>query len=44
METTDTENRLVDTMEEGEGGTNWENSMETYIIVCKIDRKVEFAL
>ena len=27
----DLENRLLDTAEEGEGGTNWENSMETYI-------------
>ena len=24
------ENRFVDTSGEGEGGTNWENSMETY--------------
>ena len=32
------------TVEEGEGGTDWENSMETYIIICKIDSKVEFAV
>ena len=32
------------TVEEGEGGTNGENSVETYIIVCKIDSKVEFAV
>jgi len=27
-----TENRLVDTMAEGESGTNWENSMERYTL------------
>jgi len=26
------ENRLMDTAGEGEGGTNWENSIETYIL------------
>ena len=30
METQDIENRLLDTVGEGEGGTNWETSMETY--------------
>ena len=25
-------NRLVDTVGEGEGGMNWENSMETYTL------------
>ena len=29
---TDIENRLVDTAGEGEGGTNWQNSMETYAL------------
>ena len=29
---TDAEKRLVDTGEEGEGGTNWESSIETYIL------------
>ena len=28
----DIENRLVDTLGEGEGGTNWENSMDTYTL------------
>ena len=46
----DTENRLVDTVGEREGGTNWESSMETYIYVCvcvcvcKIDSQWEFAV
>ena len=26
---TDVENRLVDTVQEGEGGTNWKSNMET---------------
>ena len=30
METQDIENRLVDTVGEEEGGTNWETSIETY--------------
>ena len=29
---TDMENRLVDTAGEGEGGANWQNSMETYAL------------
>ena len=29
---TDIENRLVDKVGEGEGWTNWERSMETYIL------------
>ena len=28
----DIEKRLVDTVGEGEGGTNWESSMETYTL------------
>ena len=31
------ENRFVDTVWEEEGGTNWKNSMEIYITICKID-------
>ena len=37
-------NRLVDTVGEGEGGTNWENSMETYITIWKRDSMWEFAV
>ena len=40
----DTGNRLVDAAGEGEGGTNRENSMETYITICKIDREWKFAV
>ena len=28
----DTGNRLVDAVEEGESGTNWENSVETHTL------------
>ena len=47
------ENRLVDTVGEGEGGKNWERSIETYIrhvkyvkidIFCKINSQWEFAV
>ena len=31
------ENRFVDTVWEEEGGTNWKNSMERYITICKIE-------
>ena len=31
------ENRLVGTAGEGESGTNWDNSIETYITVSKRD-------
>ena len=31
---TDIQNRLVDTVGEGEGGTNGENSIETYTLPC----------
>ena len=31
----DIENRLVNTAREGEGGTNWESSFETYITMFK---------
>ena len=36
--------QTLGTMGEGEGGTNRENSMETYITICKIDREWEFAV
>ena len=29
---TDIENRLMDRVREGEGGMNWENSMEMYTL------------
>ena len=29
-----TENGLVDTVEEGESGTNWENSTHIYTLSC----------
>ena len=38
---TDIQNRLVDTVGKGEGGMNWENSMEADITMCKIDSKWE---
>ena len=41
---TDIKNRLVDTVGKGEGGMNWENSMETDITACKIDSKWEFVV
>ena len=31
------QNRFVDTVREGEGGTNWSNDMETYITIRKMD-------
>ena len=45
----DLENRLVDSVREGEGGTNWESSTETYIwnihmIICQTDSQWEFAV
>ena len=33
----DTENRLVDAAEKGEGGTNWEINMETCTLPCVTD-------
>ena len=35
------ENRLVDTVGEGEGGMNRENSIETHITMYKIDSQWE---
>ena len=32
-------NRLLDTVGEGECGTNWESSLETYSVMYKIDRQ-----
>ena len=31
---TDIKNRLLDSVEEGEGGMIWENSIETYILIA----------
>ena len=40
---TDIEKRHVDTVEEGEGGTNWESNIETYTItICKTVSQREF--
>jgi len=36
--------QAVDTVGKGKGGTNWENSMETYITICKTDSKWAFAV
>ena len=43
---TDIENRLMDMgwEEEGEGERHGENNMETYISICKIDSRGEFAV
>ena len=32
---TDVKNRLLDSVEEGEGGMIWENGIETCILSCK---------
>ena len=37
-------NRLVDTVGEGEGGTNEESSMAAYITIYKIDSLWELAV
>ena len=39
---TDVKNRLLDSVGEGKGGMIWENSIETYIIICEIDRQSRF--
>ena len=31
------ENRLVDTVEEGQSGTNGESSVDIYTVMCKTD-------
>ena len=42
---TDIENRLVDTAGEGEGGMNWESSIEIYALPCvKTDSQWEAAI
>ena len=43
---TDMENTLVDTVGEGESGTNQERSIETYVHdkICKIDSQGEFVV
>ena len=33
----DIENRLVDTVGDGEGGKNLDSSIEIYITICKIE-------
>ena len=40
----DPEDRLVDTATEGEDGTNWKSSVETYISICRTDRRWEAAI
>jgi len=39
---TDVKNRLLDLVGEGEGGMIWENRVETYITICKIDDQGKF--
>ena len=40
-----TENKLLDTGREGDGGTNWESSIETYTLpYVKLDSQGEFAV
>ena len=39
---TDVKNRLLDSVGEHEGGMIWEDSIETYIIICEIDRQSRF--
>ena len=43
---TDMENTLVDTVGEGESGTNQARSIETYVHykICKIDSQGEFVV
>ena len=36
---TDVQNRLLDSLGEGEGGMIWENSIKTYIIKGETDRQ-----
>ena len=38
--------QTLDTVGEGEGGMNWDSSIETYtsITMCKIDSQWEFAV
>ena len=40
---THVKNRLLDSVGEGESGMIWENSTETYIIICEIDRHSRFS-
>ena len=35
-------NRLLDSVGKGEGGMIWENSIETYTIICEINRQLRF--
>ena len=33
---------LLDSVGEGEGGMIWENGIETYIIICEMNRQSRF--
>ena len=39
---TDIKNRVLDSVEEGEGEIIWENSMQTRITICEIDDQSKF--
>ena len=39
---TDVQNRILDSVGEGEGGMILENSIETYITLCEIDCQSRF--
>ena len=39
---TDVKNRLLDSVGEGQGGMIFENSIETWILSCEIDRQFRF--
>ena len=38
----DVKNRLLDSVGKGEGGMIWENGIERYITICKIDDQCKF--
>ena len=33
--------KILDPVGEGEGGMTWENNIETYIAICKIDSQLD---
>ena len=39
---TDVKNTLLDSVGKGEGGMIWENGIERYITICKIDDQCKF--
>ena len=39
---TDVQNSLLDSVGEGESGMIWENGIETYIIICEMNRQSRF--